>query len=258
MMKARRRGQRRRGGGALRVLICGIGAAAIAIPLACTDSPPAPRKPAATGAARFNQQVPPGQAKAMFHQRNPNDWVGVAHNEAMRRSRAEHLLDGGAACVKLLALAMDVARSAAAQYQRAVSLSPDAVARAATNTACGRALATRSGVSPAALRQTIDLSSLSTAARSLAEQIDSALSTASTSADLAAALLPVLNAASSLSTPGESDIITSAASVAHSSFEYWEVELTPNAVATQYSSTGMTLWPCRQQHLGLDAASLMY
>lgn len=71
------------------------------------------------------------------------------------------------------------------------------------------------------------------------------------------ALLPVLDAAASLTAPGEADMITAAASVAVSSREYWEVQLVPTTYNPLIVDGGTTYGPCIKQYPYADVSTVL-
>src|SRR5215471_16864829 len=127
-------------------------------------------------------------------------------------------------CDKLVDFVMEEVRALPPSRQTGV-VTRASIEKVLTTSACGQYFAARQGASarPASYIQSLSLSS---AALALYDQINTAIDTTANSSALATALLPVLDAAALLTAPGESDIITSTASVAVSSRENWEVQLT--------------------------------
>ena len=97
----------------------------------------------------------------------------------------------------------------------------------------------------AAMSNALDaqISEMSPEANLLVDQMEYAVTTTSTSADLASALVPVVVAAGSLSTT-DADIINAAASVAQSSREYWEATITPEFISQQTQSIATSYGAC--------------
>jgi len=168
-------------------------------------------------------------AKRKFHKNNRDDWVGVAHNAAMDHlhAKAATILKGPDVCDKIVDLMMEEGRAVSSAH-KTQTLSRRAMETVMLSSACGDYFSARQGssVHPAFYMQS-DAQPLSPAASSLTDQISTATLTAATSGDLALQLNPIVDAAYALTASGETDIVLAGASVAQSSREYWEVQLTP-------------------------------
>ena len=207
------------------LLAMGLVAAAV---VACDDRAPDPAgavRPATPVMRRGARSPADGEAaRRLFHAGNRYDWVGVAHNRAiddfrsaLRRGEiphdqcnyfvdylgaAERLLPGGRASAADRALLRRFARR---------SLEAGHCA--------GRIVGAAGTVS--GLAQATDVSPETHA---MLDQVASAASLASSSGELAVALVPIVEASAQL--PGdESVVVQAAASVAQSSTEYWETNL---------------------------------
>lgn len=138
------------------------------------------------------------------------------------------IASGANVCDNIVDLMIEEGRSAPAARQMG-RISRQMIETALEGSACGPYLSTRSAaeIRPAAYRQSTG-QPLSAEAHSLYDQINHAMATTITSGDLAVQLFPILDAADALTATGESDMISSAASVAQSSREFWEVQLVPS------------------------------
>lgn len=219
----------------------------------------------------------PNNAKAYFHARNHLDWVGRAHNKA---------LDDFAAMVREKGAPKDLC-TAIADFMSAAERLPGngnkgtAASRRATSIAairasgmCNRQFATNG--SNAWLAAAAEADGFSYEANQLFDRIEAAGLAASTSSELASSLSAILTEADSFGEGVDRDGVYAVASVAQSSFEYWEVEALPlvETVNTeygtclgQYNNEAYALETCAgitngtvqtTRYKGFDSAPLMF
>ena len=166
-------------------------------------------------------------ANREFHAKNKYDWIGIAHNRGMDAIRAEMRKPGndlGRMCeivenvtVREVQVSTGLSRAAAEASVRA-QLRAVLLAAGCAQRPHGQ----RTAYSPVELSSSFQ-STPSPEAVSLAGDILDVIRVSSESSGLAAALTPILDSASVLGGTDE-EYVQSAASVAVSSGEYWEVE----------------------------------
>lgn len=189
------------------------------------------------------------QSRERLHRRNPHDWVGPAHNKMIDDFRREVRKPGlvtSNICEYVITFSMSNERlpggrtfeeGANWRALRAVSDS---------SPLCGRARGTRA--STISLRSPLEALSAfvapqSSTVYSLMDEVEAAVNNASDSDDLANRLNSILDRAASLSAL-EQDALSATASIAQSSFEYWQDQYLPfeEEIIAEYS-------PCVEEQL---------
>lgn len=219
---------------------------------ACSDSATDLAVTSPTIAPNQTSSSPSTNARADFHARNHLDWVGRAHNKA---------LDDFAAMVKAKGASKDLCAAVIAFMSApermpgngnkgdATSRKSAAVAGVRASGICNSQFATNSA--HAWLAAAVENDSFSYAANRLFDRIESAQLAAITSAELAAYLSPILSEADAFGEGVDRDGVYAVASVAQSSFEYWEVEAMP-LVETVDAEYGTCLGQYDDQAYALD------
>jgi hypothetical protein len=177
------------------------------------------------------------------HERNPNDWIGIAHNRLVDDFRRELKKPGAKPHDACNYIANFVKHADPVPRERRSSPPHDdskaIQAALATSRVCaGRVITFQAAaILPSAIMRTrLSLEDLSPAFYALTSQIEGAIDDATDSYDLATRLGPILDASASLDS-AERDMFFVAASIAQSSFEYWEAQF-PSAYRDFVSAYG--------------------
>lgn len=185
------------------------------------------------------------QARARLHRTNPLDRVGEAHNRALAQY-AERVRRGevrGNQCEDILDFVTRQSYLPADMHVDGKELRASTARAMSSAGSCGTKGA--SLYHRTALGGPTD--NLSAAAAALLGQIDAAIAGATSSGNLAIALTPIVDAAITLPVL-EADVIRASASVALSSYEYWEATLTDAYVEQQTNSILATYGTCFRQY----------
>jgi hypothetical protein len=194
-----------------------------------------------------------GVATSEFHSRNYADWVGKAHNKLLDDFFKKIISEGGPKnlCVEFEAFMNEAGREVPGQPTESAEMRRRLARMAVQRSGiCGRELsASSTTVIPAAMRSHAALANvddISQATTDLANQVESLAAVATDAEQLAASLNPLLTQADQLPN-GEAAIVYATASVAQSSFEYWQANLWPlsDELYTVYS-------PCLGQYTDED------
>jgi hypothetical protein len=213
------------------VALFGMGVSVVSV-LACNDRVsdvsgvvhPSSSAARAQGAASARADAG-DEARRRFHAINRHDWVGLAHNRAidefragLRRGEISHDL-----CNDLVEFASAAERlPAEARATTGSRVQRRKLARRGLEMGqCAGRIVGVTGAIPLQLVQTADVAPET---RAMLDQVTSAAAVSASSGELAAALIPIVEASAQLP-GGESAIVQAAASVAQSSTEYWEANL---------------------------------
>lgn len=231
-------------------------AAIVALAVGCGDEVAKPTGvtravAVAPGAARVEGEgaAVKESARAKFHRVNRLDFVGVAHNAAVRQfmARVQRGEVHGSVCDEILTAVSQTA--ALPSGGQATAAQKRATARRVLTSMGTCATSGPARVHEAALMQSSG--ELSPGATALISGIDLAISSSATSQDLAAALLPILDQAAQLS-PVEADIVAAGASVALASHENWETTVTDAYISSVTDGIVASYGDCFQYYSTAD------